>query len=656
MGCFATGKKALFRVYSPKAAQVTLELFHDYNQTTGEQHPMQCSHSGIWQVELEGNLLGMYYGYRITPPPEPDPFFEPTDHLIADPYSLHVTTRNHYRRYAKTLITRPDEPFDWQGDDFVAPPDPRDLVIYEAHLRDMTAHPKTGARHPGTYRGFLEDEIRGGINHLKRLGVNAVEFLPLQSFAAFEPPYYKRTEEGVYNTWNPYSRNHWGYMTSFFFAPETIYSSDDSTRAGAVTGLSQRSRQELKTLVRELHREGIAVIMDVVYNHASQYDLNPLRHLDKGHYFRLNKNGNYRSESGTGNDLKTESPRARKLIVESVCYWMRHYHIDGFRFDLANLIDQKTLEQITHQARRINPNVLLIAEPWGEGYDPTRFSELGWSSWNDRIRNGVKGVKPGKDHGFIFNDKASSIHRQGMKNLLCGTLLSGEDGLFHEPGHSINYLESHDGYTLGDFIRIGLNSRLRRARIDNRKTFTRLNDEQARIARLAALTLFVSQGVTMIHQGQEWARSKVIALTPAEDPHEGQVDNDSYEKDNETNWLDYSEIRQNPTLFAYYQGLIRMRLASPALRKSPPEAIMFHDGDDLRQFCLRIHGEPAGDPYDYLVYLNGNHEESGHLELPGGFWELIASAENASEAKLAEVSGTMRIFPCSGVVLRQLRV
>lgn len=652
-GAQVNNEQTDFRLFSPKSTKIIVEVFDFYEQTVGRKHEMNKQEDGSWQLTVPENLSGKFYGYRLTGP-DNDPGYMPTDKLIADPYSRHVASQNHYQGNHKTLIPF-ESNFDWQGDDFLNIDDPRDLIIYEAHLKDLTAHESAQTKYKGTYNGLIEKGIRGGIAHLKELGVNAVEFLPLQKFTGYEPPYDVETEEGFQNVWNPYSRNHWGYMTSFFFAPETMFASDGSCKPGTTTGKTDRAAAEFKKVVRELHKAGIAVIMDVVYNHVSQYDLNPLKYLAKDYYFRLDEDGNFLSYSGCGNDFKTESPLARQLIVDSILYWMKEYHVDGFRFDLANLIDRETIAMIREEAQKINPNVILIAEPWGGGYDPAGFSQLGWAAWNDQIRNGVKGSDPVHDRGFIFGEWQNESSREALENFIRGTLLDGSNGRFHHQAHSLNYLESHDGYTLGDFIRIGLNHHLSNQKITDPDALLKLNDEQLRIAKLAALYLFISQGIVMIHEGQEWARPKIITGSVPEDDHAGFLDHNSYEKDDETNYLNYDQIQTNQSLYEYYRGLISIRKTSPALRKSPPEAIHFHSYADALQIAVTIEGAHTADKYDYVVAMNGNRGESQILHLPPGFWEMLASPRHVGQSRFTELSGTVKIPVSSGMLLRKLR-
>ncbi|MEX1121840.1 MAG: alpha-amylase family glycosyl hydrolase, partial [Balneolales bacterium] len=369
--------------------------------------------------------------------------------------------------------------------------------------------------------------------------------------------------------------------------------------------------------------------------------------------FRHDHHNRMLSESGTGNDFNTEAPVARQAIVESICYWMDEFHIDGFRFDLANLIDRETVQAIRSEASKINPNVLLIAEPWGGGYDPTGFSELGWPSWNDQIRNGVKGSDPVDDKGFIFGTWQYETSREALENIIRGTLVHSHNGRFHTAEHSVNYIESHDGYTFGDFIRIGLEASLNHKKIHNKAKLTRLDDLQNRLAKLGALYLFASQGITMIHAGQEWARAKVIAGTNVKDKFFGHLDHNSYEKDNETNYLNFDEIELNHRLFEYYRGLIALKLNSPALRKANPEDIIFTDYEDALHLTFSIDGKSSGDPFDYLISINGNRHGEQTLDLQDEYWEMVVSPRVASKKCLVEMSGIVIIPPSSGVVFRK---
>lgn len=639
-----------FRFYCPDVQLVKCVIYDSYDAPIGIEHPMRPDGNGYWDLTVHGNLTGHWYGYKVTMGKGKKNYLPYANEVFADPYSRHVTVRNDYLQHARTFIY--EDSFDWEGTQHQFPKDPRDLIIYEAHLKDLTAHPKLNSSKPGFYQKFTDPSHPGGISHLKRLGVNCIEFLPLQKFAPVEPPYGAETPEGFHNSWNIYSFNYWGYMTSFFFAPESYFASDLSNNHSGKTITAVR---EFKEMVKALHKEEITVIMDVVYNHTSLFDMNPLTHLLHDTYLRKDENGGYYNRSGTGNEFRSEHPVARQLIIDSLIYWMDEYKIDGFRFDLAALLDKKTWDEIKYAVQKKYPGAILIAEPWGGYYSPHEFSNHGWPSWNDRIRNSLKGSDPGHDRGFIFSDWQHETGRPRLENVFRGTLVKHDGGLYHTSAHSVNYLESHDGYTLGDFIRIGLNPEIMETKIRDIEEHVKLSADQMRISKLAALSLFSAQGITMIHAGQEFARSKIIAKSIYGDPDEGKMDHNSYQKDNRTNWIDFDQIELNRSLFEYYRGLIEIRKESPALRKSAPESICFdHYGDPL-VVSFYISGNSSGDIYDYYVVLNGNFDSASDLNLPPGNWEVIVNGEIASLQTIDLVSGNIRILPTCGLLVRKLR-
>jgi len=227
--------------------------------------------------------------------------------------------------------------------------------------------------------------------------------------------------------------------------------------------------------------------------------------------------------------------------------------------------------------------------------------------------------------------------------------------LYNTSAHSVNYLESHDGYTLGDFIRISLKPELQDEKIDNREEHVKLNASELKVAKLAALSLFTAQGITMIHTGQEFARSKIIAKTPYPDDEVGKMDHNSYQKDNETNWINFDDIRLNSSLFDYYRGLIQVRKHSPALRKCEPHEISFeHYGNPL-VITFYISGNESRDLNDYYVLLNASGKEEANCKLPEGTWEVIANKDIVSLQSIDIARGTVKIEPQSGMLLRKLR-
>ena len=649
LGAFVENGKTFFRLFAPSAVKIFLFTFTVVEDSTGNSYEMDKDENYVWEYVLEGELYGLFYGFKV---------YHTGDLLIdhvelsIDPYSKAVATFNTYFNPRKSVVVKEND-YDWESDSWIKR-DWRDIIIYEMHIRDMTAHSSSGASEPGTYHGLIEKGRTGGIDYIKSLGINTIELLPVQEFGNIESPY-ENSMNGKYNTWNSYEINHWGYMTAAFFAPEAYYSiNTDKIEWNKWHGESAKQINDFKDMVKAFHKEGIAVILDVVYNHISEYELGNLKQIDKEYYFRLDEKGNYISESYTGNDFKSERPMSRRMIIDSILCWMMEYHIDGFRFDLARLIDWETIEEITRRARMINPDVILIAEPWGGGYDPMGFSLREWGSWNDHFRNGIKGENPVKGPGWIFGHWFGHNNPGRIKNYVIGTLVNEVHGLFQKADHSVNYLESHDGYTLGDFIRIASNEAGIDKIIKDIDKHTRLSPLQLKFNKLAALFLFTAQGIIMIHEGQEFARSKVIyAGDDVRDNNKGKMDHNSYEKDNKTNYLNYKHVELNKELHNYYKGLISLRNKYSSLRHAGHDNIKFFDVED-NPFAFSYYLQNDG---EYLfVLFNADTGREQEFKLPAGEWNILVNSENAGTEPLGKISGAVILAPSTGAVLEKIRL
>lgn len=641
LGGFVENGKTYFRLFAPNAERVSLVLFDKVDDLSGKEYEMTRDENAVWETSFDSELYGKFYGFNVKHKDK-----EPV--LCLDPYAKAVASYNTYFTPRKGIIIKENN-FDWSDDRWIQR-DWRDIIVYEMHVRDMTEHPSSGVNQRGTYQGLIEKGKTGGIDYLKNLGINTIELLPAQEFANIEIPF-KDTLRGKYNTWNPYERNHWGYMTAAFFSPESYYSENvREIEKNKWSGSDAKAVTDFKDMVKAFHKENIAVIMDVVYNHLSEYEYGNLKEIDREYYFRKNAEGNYSEVSGCGNDLRTEAPMLRRLIVESVLYWMKEYHIDGFRFDLGKLIDWQTIETIIYEAKKINPDVVFVCEPWGGGYDPAGFSLRGWGAWNDQIRNGIKGENPINGHGWIFGTWYGNNSPQRIKSYVNGTLTKDELGLFQKPEHSVNYLESHDGYTFGDFIRIGLGDVKPDQIITDIDANAKLSSNQLKLNKLGALFLFTSRGITMISEGQEFARSKVIPLNNQNDPHRGMIDHNTYDKDNEVNYINYNHAKLNQDLLDYYKGLIELRKEFKSFRRAEYNDVKFisvHDNDFAIGYEVNYENE------HFVVLFNAHPLKEVVCDLPKGKWEVFVNKDKAGTKVLEEVSGKISIPTSSGLVLKK---
>ena len=646
LGSIVENGKTYFRLFAPTALGVKVCLFKNPGDKRSKEFFLVKDADGVWEVEIDGELFGTYYGYKIFH--KGDDISNENQQLCVDPYAKAVATYTTYMNPRLSLIVKP-EPFDWEGTSWIRR-DWRDLIIYEMHLRDMTADKSSGVKNRGSYKGLTEKGKKGGLDYIKSLGVNAVELLPSQEFGNIEIPFMDSLA-GKFNAWNPYERNHWGYMTSNFFAPAAYYNESwDELKWNKWIGKGGTQINGFKEMVRSFHKEGIAVIMDVVYNHLSEYEAGNLKQIDKDYYFRMDDKGNYIAESFCGNDLKTERPMVRRLIVESILYWMREYHIDGFRFDLGKLLDWETIEEIISEARKVNPDVIFTCEPWGGGYDPAGFSKRDWAAWNDQIRNGIKGENPKEGLGWIFGKWYNNNSPGRIESYVNGTLVRDSLGLFQRKEHSVNYLESHDGYTLGDFIRIGLREVDPESIIKNTEKNVKLTPSQMRLNKLAAMFLLTSQGMAMLHEGQEFARSKVIQTnTKVKDRDKGKIDHNSYNKDNGTNYINYKHAEINKELLNYYKGLIAIRNEYSAFRRADYNEISFYEHPNSSfglGYILKHGGET------FVLLFNADPKQELDFSLPEGTWQVIADNNSAGLEPIEELQGRLRLKTSTGIILR----
>jgi len=596
LGVKRTGKTTMFRLFAPRAKRVILCLFErPYHETTpslfyqGEiQIEMKRRSRGVWEAMVDRDCVGYYYGYRVFGPKGPGELFHP-EYIIADPYAQAVASLIAYPQRHLGLII--EDTYPWKSPE-IRLPSPHEWIIYECHLRDMTMLSE-GCHRRGTYEGFVEKEQKGGLQHLMELGVNAVEFLPLQEFCEIEPPFGVRDTSPFFNDFNPYSRNHWGYMTTSFFAPESYYATG-SLQPNTWNGVDGHQVRGMKALVDHLHQAGIAVIMDVVYNHVSLYDINALRLIDRRYYFWMRHNHD-ESRTGCGNDFRSDRFMARRLIVDSLIHWVKTYHIDGFRFDLGTVIDWETYRELSRRLRRLKPSIFLTVEPWHGGRGGDRdggdycllpgknlFASMDISAWNDRFRNLIRGgtsATENPQYGLIFG----KISPEEVWHAI-----QGYPEIFFHPWLSVNYIESHDNHTFSDFLRLGNQDMKHDTEVkpENLLHASRLSEKQLAQAKLAALVLFLSPGVVMIHEGQEMGRMRIVHPPDGSFSLLGQVqwhkshnhewvwqhhhwphhksrpwtiDGDGYEKDNPTNWIPWDLKEINRPLYEFYRALIAFR-------------------------------------------------------------------------------------------------
>jgi glycogen operon protein len=628
-----------FSIFSRHATRCTLVLFEKHAPRPMAEIPF----SDEFRI---GNVFAMVvfgvdweeleYGFRMEGPfsPEAGHRFAPA-RILMDPYARAIGGRDVWGapRVANELYPHrarlAPEDFDWEDDRPLETP-MEELVIYEMHVRGFTRHPSSGVRHPGTFAA-----IREKLPYLRELGVNCLELLPIFEFDEWENSR-RHPETGQL------LMNYWGYSTVGFFAPK---------QALAASGPFGMQVDELKALVKELHREGIEVMLDVVFNHTAEGNENgPTLHfrgIDNKTYYMLTPDGRYFNFSGTGNTLNCNHPIVRGMVLDCLRYWAAEYHIDGFRFDLAAI-----LGRAQDGAPLANPPLLeslafdpvlakckLVAEAWDAGglYQVGSFPAFGrWAEWNGKYRDAVRRFLKG-DAGLVPE---------------IATRLMGSPDLYERDGRgataSVNFVTCHDGFTLHDLVSYDrkhndANGEHGADGADDNHSWNcgvegETGDEAVNALRVrqmknAAAILLASRGVPMILMGDEVARTQG-------------GNNNAYCQDGEVSWLDWRLFARHRDLFRFFSRCIAFRRAHPVLRGAggPGGAaieVSWHgarawDADwspESRALALllrRLRGDGGAAGDEDAVYLAMNmHWEARGFALPappeGLQWHVFAN-------------------------------
>jgi isoamylase len=630
-----------FAIFSRYATSCTLVLFQkgDAEPMVEIPFPREFVVGNVFAMTVFGldfQELDFEYGFRMDGlyAPHRGHWFDP-DNILLDPYAKAIGGRDVWGEFESHDDIYPHraqliyDDYDWAEDRPLEIPI-EDLVIYEMHVRGFTQHPSSGVKFPGTFAA-----IREKIPYLKELGVNCVELMPIFEFDEFE-----------YDRVNPYTGekliNYWGYSTIGFFAPKSGY---------AATGRLGMQCDEFKTLVKELHRNGIEVILDVVFNHTAEGNEKgktiSFRGIDNKTYYMLAPDGHYLNFSGTGNTMNCNNPVVRNMVLDCLRYWVAEYHIDGFRFDLASILGRDQygmplanpplIETMAYDP--ILAKTKLIAEAWDAGglYQVGTFPAYGrWAEWNGKYRDGIRRFLKGDD-GMAW-EAAERI--QGSPDLY----------LSRGTGASINFITCHDGFSLLDLFsynqkhnyangeenRDGANDNYSwNCGIEGETDNEQINALREKMVKNAAALLLVSQGVPMILMGDEIGHSK-------------QGNNNTYCHDNELNWMNWGLKEQNSGLFRFFQQMIAFRHKHPSLRNAGHFAhrdymgsgypdISWHttrswdtnwNGRTIAFMLCGKHAKNGTAEDDYIYVATNMHWEAHSFEIPvlpkGLAWHLFA--------------------------------
>ena len=563
-----------FKLWTPTAKRVILELVDPEGQRS--EHDVPYKNQGVWRLVVDGDLDGWKYRYRV--------YVNGKERVLTDPYAIASAANAEYSFVINPAKLVPmTHRTTFSGD-------PLEAVIYEASIRDFTIDPEMGFHNKGKYLGFIEPGIKtpggrpAGIDHLKALGITHVQLMPFFDFAGVD----EKNPDGDYN---------WGYNPRQYFVPEGWYSSDPEDPYARLN--------ELRTMIDGLHRENINVIMDVVYNHVWDAEEFSLEKLVPGYAYHVDKQGIYTGVSGCGNDLATHRKMVRKLIIDSVLWWVNEYKVDGFRFDLMGLIDTETMNELRQELHELDPHVIVYGEGWKmhAGNLADRMAHMRNKNviytigfFNDTFRESIKGK--------TFDVMAEGYATGSIKDvaIVREVLLGSADNryLFKYSSQSLNYVECHDNHTFYDKAMM----------ISGNPALVR---KQQKLA--TAMTL-LAQGVPFLHSGQEFCRTKK------------DVEN-SYDAGDEINLVDWSRLDDFAEDVEFIQDLI-------AFRKAHRDSFRLRAASDLAQ-CADTVPLASG---SILYHLNNGSELL-----------IVFKPLQVSETILIDPSYRLRL--ASGTALRQ---
>lgn len=626
LGAVYSPKMTRFKVWAPEAESVKLNL---YKQGEGdnliEQHIMKKSANGTYVFEKQGDCNGIYYTYTVVNHGE--------EQEAVDPYTKAAGVNGQRGMVINLAKTNPQG---FELDGYRNPEHITDAIIYEGSVRDFTMDESSGVFHNGKFLGLTEANTTNhfgeatALDYISDLGITHVQILPAFDFETVD----EKNQKAQYN---------WGYDPDNYNVPEGSYAV--SPYDGAVR------IQEMKQMVLALHSRGIGVIMDVVFNHTYRRDDSNLQKIVPGYYYRSDETG-YTNGSGCGNEVASDRPMAQKLIVDSLIYWAKEYHIDGFRFDLMGVLDIDTMNVIAERLKEIRPDIYLYGEGWNGG--PSSLAEEkrafkasakkmpGIGMFNDDIRDTIKGSVFYDDHlGFVNGGThLENALRYGITGAVAHPQVDydayGSKPWAKEPGQSINYVSCHDNYTLWDKLSVSCPE----ASEEKKKAMNRL----------CAAIVFTSQGVPFIQAGEEFLRSKPL-------PGKKGFAENSYNMPDAVNSIKWDNIHEYPDMIAYYKGLMALRKAHPVFRMQSEvemtQNLCFLSDTPENVVAYLLKGKGADDtPENILVIFNGNDEEILY-NLPEGKWKILVDDKTAGADGKKMISEKADVEPLSALVLEK---
>lgn len=621
LGAIYTPESTTFKVWSPTASEVSLNLYKTGSDSEDGAEKLDSSAmnydeaNGVWSITVEGDLKNVYYTYSVKN--------GDTVNETVDIYAKAVGVNGDRGMVVDLDSTDPDN---WENDKYVLLNNSTEAIVWEVHVRDFSNQSASGVseEHRGKFLAFTEegtvlegsDVTPTGIDYLKKLGVTHVQINPFYDFGSIDET---KPMGDDYN---------WGYDPKNYNVPEGSYSTnpyDGNVRIN-----------EAKQMIQALHNAGIGVIMDVVYNHTYTGDDSFFNLTVPNYYYRIDDNGNWNDFSACGNDTASEHAMYGKYMVDSVYYWASEYHIDGFRFDLMGLHDVETMKKIREKLDTIDKRIIMYGEAWDLGYvedvelaiqkNIPQIERL--AAFNDGFRDGIKG------NNFEAIGKGY-VQCKGNPIAIKNGVVAATNEWAETPADTVTYAACHDNMTFYDKLVASV--------LGNKDTsLYRKRDEQlVKMNKLGAACVLTSQGMSFLLAGEEMARSK-------------DGDHNSYVSSPQLNQIDWNNLIKFGDLTAYYKGLIDLRKSYAPFTDSTNttiDSMTMFENTDIRVVGFMMENKLKADSqWDKVVCIyNADDEEAIEVQLEGENlpeeWVIVVNGEVAGVEKLGEVTGTKVTVP-----------
>ena len=595
-----------------KKKQVEIHIYEDGQGGKAiKTIKMKASGENRWEATVKGDLKGKFYTFDIGKGETPGVFAKA------------VGVNGMRGAIVDMAETNPQG---WENDQRPVIQSPADLVIYEMHWRDFSIDVSSGLKNKGKFLALTEPKA---IEHLKSLGVNAVHILPSFDYASVDET---KLDTPQYN---------WGYDPKNYNVPEGSYSTDPYNPVTRI--------KEFKQMVQALHKAGIRVILDVVYNHTFDIDHSNFQLTYPDMYYRKTADGKYSDGSGCGNETASEKPLMREFMLESVKYWIDEYHIDGFRFDLMGVHDIETMQQIRAEVNKIDPSIYIYGEGWSAGSCAYPVDKLamkantqqlnGIGAFSDDMRDALRGPFsddhkgallagiPGEEESLKFGIVGGIAHPQVDMT----KVNYDKKPWTNNPTEQVSYVSCHDDMCLVDRLKASIPS-LTDKNIPEKER----KAELIRIDQLAQTAVFTSQGVPFILSGEEMLRDKKGV-------------HNSYNSPDSINHLAWNNLQRYPQFFAYYKNLIQLRKNHPAFRLATGDKVRQHleflpavDSKDVKQDCLvgfLLKDLQGIDAWKTIIVIYNFNKEAKEMAIPEGTYTIACCNGAIDEAGLGEVSG-----------------